>query len=102
MLNYQTNDPRGWGGNPRRGAALGRPNIKNAPKKYRGPLFVSRVKMCGCCGAYDTNGTYFGVGEPIYWVHDEEGEVDFTTRASSREEARDLALESYPQARIRR
>jgi hypothetical protein len=59
---YSTHDPKGWCGNPSRGAALGRPTVMDAPKDFSGRLFVSRVRLNS--GGYDKNGTYFGHGPP--------------------------------------
>lgn len=91
MVTYQDNDPKGWGGDPRRGAALGRSDRHLAPcdwcqrgdepfvalnrrKAHRGPLdalfwcetfegklVLRRVRLD--VGGYDVNGTYFGTGE---------------------------------------
>lgn len=97
---YGTHDPKGWGGDPARGAALGRPTVKAAPQSFAGQLFVSRVRLDSA--GYDRNGTYFGVGPPLYWVASAAGDVDFVLRAPSRADARELALLAYPNARIRR
>ena len=101
MPDYSTHDPKGWCGNPSRGAALGRPTVMDAPKDFSGRLFVSRVRLNS--GGYDKNGTYFGHGPPsLYWIASEDGEIDFMARANSREEARAAALREYPNAKIRR
>lgn len=100
MPDYSTHDPKGWCGNPSRGAALGRPTVMDAPKDFSGRLFVSRVRLDS--GGYDKNGTYFGAGPPLYWVASEDGDIDFMLRANSREDARESALREYPNAKIRR
>lgn len=97
---YKTHDPLGWCGNPSRGAALGRPHVMDAPRDFEGRLFVSRVRIDS--GGYDKNGTYFGLGGPLYWIASADGDIDFMRRAGSREEARQLALKEYPKAKIRR
>lgn len=101
MPDYSTHDPRGWCGDPRRGAALGRPHVMSAPRDFAGRLFISRVRLDA--GGYDKNGTYFGHGPPsLYWVASEDGDIDFMLRANSREDARESALREYPDAKIRR
>jgi hypothetical protein len=85
MPDYKTNDPKGWCGDPRRGAALGRPTILGTPQ---GVITVceSPIDQQG----YDRNGTYFGTGMPLFWYADESGEVDAMERAT---DAEDLAKE---------
>ena len=92
---YSDNDPRGWCGDPKRGAAMGRASIhsKSSPT---GKLYLRRVYLDR--GGYDKNGTYFGIGTPIYWCADAMGEIDFTLRAHSRASAKAKARETYPNA----
>jgi hypothetical protein len=104
---YKDNDPKGWCGDPRRGAAMGRNGIIG-PADFAGRLCLQRVRM-SACGAYDSNGTYFGHGNPIYWYASDCGEVDGTLRAApaydskiSRADARRQILELYPNAKIRK
>lgn len=74
---YQTNDPKGWCGDPKRGAAMGRVTIHGAPK---GPITVRETVLDS--GGYDRNGTYFGQGPALYWYADGFGNVDAVMRAS--------------------
>lgn len=99
---YQTNDPKGWCGDPRRGAAMGRPAILDAnPDTFTGKLYLQRVRLNS--GGYDRNGTYFGISDrPLYWCADDSGEVDFMIRALDREDAKGEALAYYPGARFYR
>lgn len=97
---YQRNDPKGWCGDPSRGAAMGRPSILDAPKDFDGRIYLRKVRLNQ--GGYDANGTYFGIGAPLYWYSDEEGEIDSMIRAANREHARDQVLANYPKARVRR
>jgi hypothetical protein len=99
MPDYSDNDPKGWCGDPRRGAALGRPTIKG-DSAFAGRLYLRKVRLD--MGGYDVNGTYFGAGKPLYWCADDEGEIDFMLRAFDRHEARELVLEQYPDAKVRR
>lgn len=100
---YRTHDPRGWCGDPKRGAALGRPTIHlDATERptFAGRLYLKRIPLNA--GGYDVNGTYFGVGKPLYWLASTEGTVDCMLRADSRENARNQALKLYPRAKIRK
>lgn len=102
-LDYKRHDPRGWMGDPSRGAAVGRPTITDAPAGTSIELHVRRAHLDS--GGYDSNGTYFGRGAPLYHVSGEDAEgndVDFVVRAYDREDAREKALRKYPNARIRR
>jgi hypothetical protein len=82
MPAYRTNDPKGWGGDPSRGAALGRPTINEETPEYTGKVYFSNVYINR--GGYDKNGTYFGVGgDPVYWVTNDDGTIDFILRDKS-------------------
>lgn len=96
---YLTNDPKGWGGNPRRGAALGR---RTHLGEYDGSrLTLRRVYLNS--GGYDKNGTYFGHGgEPLFWCASEDGAIDFCLRALSRELAKKEVREQIPGAKFYR
>jgi hypothetical protein len=95
---YKTNDPRGWCGDPRRGAAMGRGSYHADDRTAPVKLHVRRVRLDP--GGYDPNGTYFGTGEPLYWVADADCDVDFVLRARDREHAKRQALADYPNARF--
>ena len=103
---YTTNDPKGWCGDPKRGAAMGRATIIDVdPETFDGQLYVTKVRMGGDYGDdYDYLGTYFGanldnIGD-IYWVAAENLKVDFVVRAQNREHAEQLVLEQLPKARF--
>lgn len=99
---YKRHDPKGWGGDPSRGAALGRALIMDAPKDYSGKIHVTRVRIDR--GGYDQNGTYWGAGAPLYWCTNDtcDDDIDFVVRAADRESARQRVLDHYPNARIRK
>lgn len=97
---YKDNDPKGWCGDPLRGAALGRPTVNDAPRDFDGKIFLRKIRLNQ--GGYDANGTYFGTGDPLYWFADSEGLIDRMTRAKSRAEARAHVLREYPKAKVRR
>ncbi len=90
---YKTNDPKGWRGNPKRGAALGRSAIHDAPPDFTGMLTVRRIFLTE---GYDENGTYFGDGQPLYWYASEGGEIDDVLRAGHFKQALQLIRERYP------
>ena len=95
---YSDNDPKGWCGDPARGAALGRDprhaDDTNAPVK----LYLRKVRLNG--GGYDANGTYFGATRwsDVYWYADASGEVDGTCRAGSRTLAKEQITALYTSA----
>lgn len=96
MADYSDNDPKGWCGVPGRGAAMGRVSLRGA---LSGALTVRLVHLYD---GYDRNGTYFGDGDPLYWVSSEDGEVDFVLREASREgkTLEERIHEDYPGASI--
>ncbi len=80
-MSYETNDPKGWGGDPSRGAALGRRDITPAPPV--GTVTVQEIRLDR--DGYDPLGTYYGVGRKIFSVCGETAdgeEWEMTTRAS--------------------
>jgi hypothetical protein len=90
MHSYKTNDPRGWCGDPARGAALGRPIITIPTGQPVPPLHLSKVRLSS--DGYDSLGTYFGCPNDVYWVHSKDGQVDFCVRGATRYEAQQAAL----------
>jgi hypothetical protein len=103
MPSYKTHDPRGWCGDPKRGAAFGRHSYHlpvNDTVYFTGKVHLRRVNLDS--GGYDPNGTYFGIGEPLYWCANEDCTVDFVLRASTREEAKRQVRKTYPSARFYR
>lgn len=97
LPNYSTNDPKGWCGDPKRGAALGRPS--DHEPGFAGRLRLRRIVLND--GGYDANGTYFGIGAPLYWAASDCGAVDYMLRAPDRAAARAIVLARYPQAKVR-
>ena len=100
MPSYKTHDPKGWCGDPKRGAALGRGALHEADPAQPIKLVLRKVRIDS--GGYDPNGTYFGWGEPLYWYADVDGTVDAMLRAGSRETAKARIREQYPLARFYR
>ena len=98
LPNYKDNDPRGWCGDPRRGAAMGRNPILNADPTKPIKLVLRKIRIDN--GGYDCLGTYFGWGAPLYWYANSEGTLDACLRADNRKEAKAEILRFYPQARF--
>ncbi len=99
LPSYKTNDPVGWVGDKNRGAALGRVSrhLDNL-KSFTGKLYIRRIILNN--GGYDINGTYFGHGEPLYWVANSDCTIDFMCRSHNRNEACKKVHETYPNAKI--
>ncbi len=100
MPSYKTNDPKGWCGDPKRGAAMGRPSRHASDMGASHKLTLRHVPLDS--GGYDKNGTYFGTGPNLYWCADESGEIDFVFRAHNREYAKERVRKDYPNARFYR
>lgn len=97
MPDYKTNDPKGWCGDPTRGAALGRRTVSNPnAETFDKPLTLRKIRLDS--GGYDPNGTYFGTGTPLYWCASHDGNIDRTLRATSRNEAMSKVRAWYPLA----
>lgn len=90
-MTYSDNDPRGWCGDPKRGAAMGRPSIHGTPPSLE-------IRPIPLIDGYDPNGTYFGSGELLWWVSGEG--TDFMTRTPAEVATRyPHAAITYPSAR---
>ena len=95
---YKTHDPKGWCGDPKRGAAMGRGSKHASDTSAEIKFYLREVRLDS--GGYDTNGTYFGWHQRLYWYADAEGKVDATLRASNRVEAIDTIRTEYPRAKF--
>jgi hypothetical protein len=71
-----------------------------AAKVFTGKVSVRKERLN--MGGYTTDGVYFGSGEPLYFVQDEDGIYDHHFRASCREDAIEKARDFYPLAQIRK
>lgn len=98
MPSYTDNDPKGWCGDPSRGAAMGRTSYHTDSQTFTGRLYLRRVRLDS--GGYDPNGTYFGTGAPLFWCASDCGEIDFVLRGASREVAKREVAKRYPSARF--
>lgn len=93
---YKAHDPKGWGGDPRRGAAMGRHDYKGT---LVGKVTLQHIRLDS--GGYDPNGTYFGIGAPLYWAASDDGAVDYVFRARNRADAKEEVLIDYPGAKFK-
>jgi len=103
LPSYEKNDPKGWLGNPKYGAALGRSTFfPENPEAFTGKLVLRKIRLND--GGYDRLGTYFGhadSGAHVWWyaaVGDEK--VEGCLRALTRKAAREKVLKMYPNARF--
>lgn len=97
---YSANDQKGWCGDPKRGAAMGRytSHLRGDLARLPRRLYLRRVYLNQ--GGYDAKGTYFGTGLPLYWVCNAEQTIDYVLRASDRADAKWHVLRQYPNARF--
>lgn len=74
--------------------------IKEICRNYTGKVSVTRERLNQ--GGYTRDGVYFGIGQPLYYMQDEDGFDQQYFRATDRTEAVEIARERFPNARIRR
>jgi hypothetical protein len=94
---------RGWMGDPKQGASHGRSDRVHNPLGRHWPgterLYLRRLRLDS--GGYDEGGAYWGLGEPLYWATDGDGEHVFR-RAPDRTSAKRIILQQFPTARFYR
>lgn len=76
---YTTRNPRGWGGDPSRGAAMGRRDyFAEDPLTYTGSIWIAPVHINQ--DGYDRLGTYWGLSNKrcIYWIANGFDTIDCT------------------------
>lgn len=96
---FKVHDPKGWCGDPRRGAAMGRGSWHLDDKDaFDGKLYLRYMPLVD--GDYDKNGTYWGGPGPLYWCANEDQTIDFVIRARNREDAKAQVKALYPKARF--
>lgn len=96
---YAKNNPGGWCGDPKRGAALGRVDF-HGDHTLEVKLCVRKVPLNS--GGYDSLGTYWGHGEYLYVIATQDSSIEFFERCSTREKAKAYAKTLYPNARFYR
>lgn len=92
---YRHHDPKGWCGDPKRGAALGRHAYHEKTYTVRSYAVLRRVRING--DGYDPLGTYWGVGAPLWWCATPNYKIDFCLRATTRKEAEANVRRLYPE-----
>jgi hypothetical protein len=95
---YKTRAPQGYMGDWRRGAPFGRHSYHGADTDFAGRLTLRRVRIDS--GGYDSQGTYFGIGGPLYWYAADCGRIDGVIWARDREIAKGQIRRFYPKARF--
>jgi hypothetical protein len=162
MPAFETNAPRGWMGDAKRGAALGRVNIlpdlrtpaelraaaiaadqhardadrlkaaRRTPDTFapaawieardyfmaerdaalaaipaaegraHGAVKITLQRVRLNSGGYDSCGSYWGRGAPLYWAASDTAAVEYdaTFRASSRDAAKAIVRQTFPNARF--
>ncbi|QPC91487.1 hypothetical protein [Mesorhizobium sp. INR15] len=67
---------------------------------YAPKVTMQRIRLDS--GGYDPAGAYWGIGSPLYWAATDDGQLDETFRASSRDAAKAHVRKTIPQARFYR
>lgn len=83
----------------RYGAPMGRHTGPDYLETSAGPLRLMRVRVNS--GGYDSGGVYWGLGMPLWYVEDQDGNSKFF-RAASRETAKAKLGADWPGARFYR
>lgn len=85
----------------RYGAPMGRPTrTQGDPGTDERPLSLRRIPINS--GGYDSGGAYWGLGQPLYWCGNDDGDIDLFFRARDRAAAKAHVRETYPDARFYR
>lgn len=95
---YRHNNPRCWCGDPKRGAALGRHSYHEKTYTVRSYAVLRRVRING--DGYDFLGTYWGIGEQLWWCATSSYNIDFCLRARTRKEAEETVRKMYPEIKF--
>jgi len=83
--------------NCRYGAPMGRHTGANYLATEAGRLHLRRIPLNS--GGYDSGGAYWGLGAPLWFAADQDGNSQFL-RARSREAAKAAILADWPDARF--
>jgi len=85
--------------NCRYGAPMGRHTGPDYLDTAAGKLYLRRIPVNR--GGYDAGGAYWGIGKPLYYVEDQDGNSQFL-RASSRDDAKRQISAKWEGARFYR
>lgn len=83
----------------RYGAPMGRHTGPDYLETTAGKLQLERIRING--GGYDAGGAYWGLGQPLWRVMDQDGNHKFF-RASDRAAAKASVVADYPDAKFYR
>jgi hypothetical protein len=83
----------------RYGAPMGRYTGPNYLETSAGRLYLRRIRLNS--GGYDAGGAYWGIGAPLWYAEDQDGNSQFF-RAASREAAKAEIVANWPDARFYR
>ena len=81
----------------RYGAPMGRYTGPHYLETQAGPLYLRRIRINS--GGYDSGGAYWGLGAPLWYVQDQDGNSQFF-RARDRYAAKLKLLADWPDARF--
>lgn len=79
------------------GASMGRRS--DPPQPAPGLRFYLRREYLDG-GGYDSGGSYWGTGRPLYYACSEDSDLEFFFRASDRQEAREEVQDRFPGAKF--
>jgi hypothetical protein len=103
LYDYTLHGPKGWMGDPSRGASLGRGEYRGHGTDYAGPISIREVALNR--EGYDRLGAYFGWPgnrDLLYWVASSDCLIDYVLWAPSRSAVEAKVRDEWPQAQIRR
>lgn len=83
----------------RYGAPMGRHTGPNYLATEAGRIHLMRVRLNS--GGYDAGGAYWGIGAPLWYVEDQDGNSQYL-RARDRAAAKAAILANWPDARFYR
>ena len=69
-------------------------------RQFKGVVYLRREYLNQ--GGYNRDGVYFGVGDNLYYMSDEDGLWSDYFRASCRDEAIEIGRDTYPNAKFRK
>ena len=75
-------------------------SLREKCKNYTGKVSLRRERLNN--GGYTKDGVYFGVGDRLYYMADDDGIHDHYFRASCREDAIEIGKVTYPNGKFRK
>lgn len=99
MSRFKLPKDRGYMGDPRRGASLGRP-CRNEFMATPGAAPFRLVRIYLDAGGYDNGGAYWGHGEPLYYYEGPLTDLNGFVRGHTREAAKAEVRRMQPHAQF--